>query len=262
VIRLIRTELFKFFSTRMWWGLLIATTAASTLFAVIYAGFVAGSYDIPDLDDPGMVRMTYTAGISVTYLFTLAIGVMSMTGEYRHQTMTATALVTPRRYRIVMAKLSSVALIGLLFGVVAVLSGVLVTMAVALIRGYDILLFGDGIPRALGLAVLAVALWAVLGLGVGTMIRNQVLALFVSIGFAWLGESLISLLLLSLEMTSVAKFLPGMATAALVEPADLTGTTTQVVTYLPWWGAALVLFGYAAVAATIGSVLTVNRDID
>ena len=41
-------------------------------------------------------------------------------------------------------------------------------------------------PRSLALGILAVALWGLFGLGIATLIRNQVAALLLSIGVAWI----------------------------------------------------------------------------
>lgn len=261
MIALTRAELLKFFSTRLWWGLGIGIAASSMFFSGVYA-VIAGTTGLPGPDDPAMVRMTYTAGMASAYLFTLAIGIMMMAGEFRHQTMTATVLAVPRRHRIVLAKLGAVLLIGTGYGVVAVLSGTATAALIFAVRGYPILLFGDGIPRALALAVLAVALWAVLGLGIGTLIRNQIVALLVSIGVAWLGESIVTFILTALDFGYVAKFLPGMATTALIAPPTFGDAQAVTMQYLPWWGGALVLLGYASVSGAIGMALTLRRDID
>jgi ABC-2 type transport system permease protein len=261
VIALTRAELLKFFSTRLWWGLGIGVITSSMFVSGVYA-FLTGMTGFPGPDDPGMIRMTYTAGLSSTYLFTLAVGIMMMTGEFRHRTMTATALAVPRRYRIVLAKFGAVLGIGTGYGIASVLSGTLTAIVIFAARGYSIQLLGEGIPRALALAVLAVALWAILGLGIGTLIRNQVVALIVAIGLAWFGESILTLILTMLEYGNVAKFLPGMATTSLVAPANVGDSTTTAMQYLPWWGGALVLLGYATVSGAIGMALTLQRDID
>jgi ABC-type transport system involved in multi-copper enzyme maturation permease subunit len=238
----------------------IGIIISSMFFSGVYA-FIAGQYGLPGTDDPGMARMTYTAGISSAYLFTLAIGIMMMAGEFRHQTMTATALAVPRRHRIVLAKLGTVLFVGTGYGLVAVLSGTVTAVPILAIRKEPILLFGDGIPRALALAVLAVALWAVLGLGIGTLIRNQIVALLVAIGVAWLGENIVTFILTALDFGNVAKFLPGMATAALISPTSFGDPQAVTMQYLPWWAGALVLFGYAAIAGVSGMAVTLRRDI-
>jgi ABC-2 type transport system permease protein len=264
VSRLIRAELLKIFTTRLWWGLLIGVVAGAAISAgadAALAGMGAdtGTTAMPGVDDPAMVRTIYTAGISVAYLITLSLGIITMAGEYRHQTMTATVLTSPRRERIVLAKLAALILTGVGYGVAAVLTAVLVGAPIIMARGGSVRLVSDGVPRALGLAVLAVALWGVLGLGIGTLIRNQVVALLVAIGTAWLAEPLLSFALNALDWGFVAKYLPSSATSALVSPpGDSAGIS---LTYLPWWGGALVLLGYAVLSGALGAALTLRRDI-
>lgn len=260
--RLIRAELLKLLTTRLWWGLLIGVVAGAGFFAAVFAalgGRDSTGQGMPGVSDPATVRAAYTAGLGISYLITMALGIITMTGEYRHQTMTSTALTSPKRSRIVLAKLAALTVAGTGYGVATVLAGVGVGAPIILARGGSARLTSDGIPRALALSVLAVALWAVLGLGIGTLIRNQVVALLVSVGVAWLAEPLLSLGLNVAGWGSVAQYLPSSATSALVSPAASGGGLS--VTYLPWWGGALVLLGYAMVSGTLGAALTLRRDI-
>ncbi len=109
------------------------------------------------------------------------------------------------------------------------------------------------------MAVLAAALWAVIGLGVGTLIRNQIVALLVTIGVAWLLEPIVVAILQAVHWGSTAQYFPSAATSALVTPVALGNGADQ--TILPWWGGALVLLGYAAVSGAFGVGLTLRRDI-
>jgi ABC-type transport system involved in multi-copper enzyme maturation permease subunit len=263
MIGLFRSELLKVVTTRLWWGLLLGLVAASVALSVLI-GAVTGlsttaGAPAPSLDDPAVVRSVYTAGLQVSYLFALAFGVIAMSGEYRHQTITATVLASPRRGRVVIAKVVAVARVGLGYGVVSVLAGVAGGIPVILIRGGTLHLESDGIPRALVLAVVAIALWAVLGLGIGTLLRNQVVALLVSVGVAWIVEPVTALLLNTAGIGAVARFLPGQATTAVTSPASSSGGLT--VQLLPWWGGVLVLLAYAAVSGSLGATLTLRRDL-
>ncbi|WP_158221047.1 ABC transporter permease subunit [Kineosporia sp. R_H_3] len=261
--RLVRAELRKLSTTRLWWGLLIGVAVTAAAFAVLTAAIAglsgADGTPTPGVEDPAVVRSVYTAGLGTAYLFALVIGVVSMAGEYRHQTITATLLGSPRRVRVVLAKLVALSAIGLVYGVVTVLAGVVAGASTIALRGGDLRLTTDGVPRSMGLAVVAVALWAVLGLGVGTLIRNQVLALLLSVGVAWIVEPLLALGLNALDAGTVAKFLPSQATTAIVTPPTSAGGFDAA--YLPWWGGVLVLLGYALVSAGVGAALTLRRDV-
>jgi ABC-type transport system involved in multi-copper enzyme maturation permease subunit len=263
-VRVVRAELRKLLTTRLWWGLLVGLLGASVVGVVATAALAGRDLQgsgaaVPPLSDPATVRAVYGAGVQTAYLCALALGVIAMAGEFRHRTITATLLGEPRRGRLVAAKAVALFAVALGYGVANAVVSVGVGAAVITVRGAEPMLFGDGVPRAVALAVLAVALWALIGFGVGTLIRNQVLALFAAIGVASLADPLLGLLLNVLHAGDAARFLPSQATAALLTPPTTAGGVTS--TFLPWWGGALVLLGYAAVSAAIGAAVTLRRDI-
>jgi ABC-2 type transport system permease protein len=65
---------------------------------------------MPGLDSE-LARTVYTGGIQVSYLLTLAIGVLTIGSEYRHKTITGTFLATPKRAKVMLAKV--IALLGI-----------------------------------------------------------------------------------------------------------------------------------------------------
>jgi ABC-2 type transport system permease protein len=216
-----------------------------------------GQPTLPRLDDPAMVRSVYGSGFRSAYIFALVLGIIGMAGEYRHQTITPTFLATPRRGRVVAAKLATYALIGLVFGVVTTAVAVLLGAPVIAAKGYPVRIASDAVPQTLGLAVLGVGVWAVFGLGLGTLIRNQVAAILVAVGVAVLIDPLLTLALHALHLDGVAKFLPGSASSAVIQGVG----TSPDQPLLPWWGGVLVLLCYGGVFAALGAWLTRRRDI-
>ena len=263
--RFVTAELLKLRTTRLWWGLLLGIVLLSMALGAL-SGAVAGAdadgdgTGGPPLTDPATLRGAYTAGLGIAYLFTLALGIIAMAGEYRHGTMSATVLAVPVRIKNVLAKLFAVGAAGLGYGVATVLASLVGAVIVFTIRGADLWQSGAGIPRAMALAVVAVAMWALIGLGIGTLIRNQIVALLVAIGLAWIVEPLIGIALRAFHVAEVAKFLPTSATQAIVQPAQPEGSDIDL-SQLPWWGGVLVLLAYALVSAGLGAVLTLRRDI-
>ena len=263
-MNLIRSELLKIRTTRMWWGLLMGAVLFAVLGACITAA-VAGSGDPAasganpvagiGLDDPAMLRSVYSQGFQGAYLFAMILGIVGMTGEYRHQTITPTFLVTPRRNHVVVAKIVTYAAMGVLYGLVATVAAVASGGAVILFRGYDLGLTGNAVPQTLALCIVAVAVWAVFGLGLGTLIKNQIAAILVAVGSVFIVENLLLFGLNYLELGEVAQFLPSTASAAIVQPIE------QGIDLLPWWAGALVLMTYGLAFAGIGAALTLRRDV-
>ena len=257
MIRSINSELLKFFTTRMWWGMAIAIVLAGAGFALLF-GFIFTSDAAtggqggppPITNDLDLARQVFTGGIGVGYLLTLAIGVMTIGSEYRHKTVTSTFLANPKRVQVMGAMYAVLSLVG------SVVTGGLLLTA----KGHAP--FADPeIWRTLALALLVLGLWALIGLGVGILIPNQVAALLIAIGVAWIIEPILGAVL---GITSwggdITPYLPSQATSAMLSTSTggFNGNTVQT---LSWWAGALVLAAYAAVMAGIGSWLTVRRDI-
>jgi ABC-2 type transport system permease protein len=100
-----------------------------------------------------------------------------------------------------------------------------------------------------------VGLWTLVGLGIGTLIRNQVGALLVAVVVAFLVEPLVSVGLHAADLDGVGQFLPSRASSAMTSPPTAYGEL------LPWWAGGLVLAGYALVFAALGVWLSVRRDV-
>jgi len=261
----VKSELRKFFTTRMWWGMAIAVFLAGGGLAAVM-GLLAGktgaaSGGLPALDQPGMVNTTYTAGLSIAYLITLAVGVMAIGSEYRHKTISSTFLATPRRVRVMLAKVTSLLGVGAFYGLIFCVSSVAVGATIIVARGFSAFPASENVPRTLVLSLLALGLWALIGLGAGILINNQVAALLISIGIAWIGEFIFILIFNAVGWGAATKFLPGQATSAMVAQSGASGGGGPTLEHLSWWGGALVLVAYAAVLAGIGSLLTVRRDV-
>lgn len=136
-------------------------------------------------------------------MFALVLGITGMTGEYRHQTITSTFLVSPRRARVVVAKIVAHALIGVLYGVVGMLAVLVVGGATMSVRGYGLGLDAERLWLTSGLAVLAIVIWTVVGIGVGTLVRNQVAAIVAALPSTFLVEPLVSVAAAAIEQVDL-----------------------------------------------------------
>jgi ABC-2 type transport system permease protein len=258
---LVRSELKKITSTRLWWGLLLG----AVLYALIQAGANAaiagsdpgaGQPPTAPLDTAQAIRTVYaSSAFQGSYIFAMILGITGMTGEYRYKTITPTFLATPRRPRVVVAKMLAHLVVGMGFGLAAVLAALVVGGVVVVVRGYDLGYGADRLWPSIGLAVLAVGLWTLLGIGIGTLIRNQIAAVLVAVFVTFLVEPLATFILSANDLDAIVKWLPTNASTALTSPGG------SFLDYLAWWAGGLVLLGYAAVLAGLGVLLSTRRDI-
>ena len=203
--RAVRAELLKFFTTRMWRGMAIATLLGggglALLFAMIFtsdsAQMTGGAVGTP----VQLANTVYTAGLQIGYLLMLTIGVMQVGSEYRHKTITSTFLAIPHRSRVMLAKVVALVVVGAGYGVVSLVGSLAVGAVTLQARGADPFPSTE-IVRSIALSLLVLGLWCLIGLGVGILIPNQVAALLIGIGVAWILEPLV-VFAMSLDRKSV-----------------------------------------------------------
>ncbi|MER7071455.1 ABC transporter permease [Terrabacter sp. NPDC000476] len=264
--RAVRAELRKFLTTRLWWGMAIAVLVSGAAFALLFAFvFTSAAVEGPQgagapTTDGALAKSVFTGGLQIGYLLTLSIGVLTIGSEYRHQTITATFLAVPRRVRVMTAKVAALLVIGAFYGVLS-LAGAVGAGSIALsAKGHAP--FADGtIWRTLALSLLVLGLWALIGLGAGILIPNQVAALLISVAVAWIVEPVLGLVLALTDWgKSVSPYLPSRATTAMLDTST-GGFDNQPVAQLSWWAGALVLTAYAVAMAGLGTWRTVRADV-
>lgn len=245
---LLRAELLKQRSTRTGLGL-FAAMLGLVLLAVLLHGF---GLPAKDLAGTHVQLMVLGRGEFLAALFAALLGAMSITAEIRHGTIRATFLVTPRRGRIVAAKVAVSILIGSGLGLVAGAVAAAAGTAALQARGIDVQLDrGDYLLLVVGAAA-AAALWAAIGVGVGALVRNQVPMLIGVCAWLLFVEGLLAGDVAD-NLGEVGRLLPGAAAAAISgqDPGTLLA---------PAVGLVLLVF-YAAVAALVGALTLSRRDV-
>lgn len=242
----IRSELRKMRTTRTNVGLVLGLVAL-ILFGVI-AGAFGSEVDLTDLEK----QRELVGNGAFAAAFAAMIGVMAMTSEFRHGTIRATFVFTPARTRVVAAKVAASLLVGAVFGAVG--AGVALGAGVAIIRarGYDVLLDAADVRKLLLGTIVMSALWAALGVGLGALVRNQVLAI---VGlFAWV---FVVEVLVFQYWPGVGRYAPGAAGTAMT--GDTVGNSS--VHLLSVWGGGLLLAAYAVAVALAGAFAIARRDV-
>jgi len=260
MIALVRAELQKLFTTRLWWAMLIAMllyTGANVGLITAVAGVetAQGASGVPGRDTIHFQQLVWSLGVGAT-VFTMIVGIVMMTAEYRYQTVTGTFLVTPRRGRVVAAKLLAGVVVGVLYGLATLLLTAAVVIPAVMLSGGEVVLFGEGVPRIMLGVLAALTLYVLFGIGLGALIRNQVGAIIGGIVWVFLIEALLANLP---PLQTVGKWTPGGAANSLINVRIDTGFGEADL--LPAWAGAAVLIGYAVIFSLVASQTTVRRDI-
>ena len=243
MISLVKAELLKVRSTRTTIGLLLGLIALILLFSLL-TGLLS---DAGSLSTREQQRMVVSIG-SLAGVFSAIAGVLLVCSEYRFGTIRPTILFTPRRSKVLTAKLIAGALAGLAFGVVGEALGWLIAYATLHGRGIPIVLTSGDIELLVLGGLAGVALWGASGVGLGAIIRNQVGAVITLLAWGFVVDPLLFGL-----VPSVGRFMPNYASNAFV------GLTEQHILKPAVGG--LILLAWAAVLAAAGMALTARRDI-
>jgi ABC-2 type transport system permease protein len=248
--RLVRAEWTKLVTTRVWLGLLLAACVLAAGFAVLLTAFAGNPESgIPPVGSSQYEQLAFAVPANVTVL-TLILGIIGTTQEYRHRTATPTFLATPRRGRVVVAKLLAYAAAAAPFALVVVAVTALTVLVHAGARGAAPAWTADGLG-VLARSGLALVVYAVIGVGLGALFRNQVGAIVGSLVYLFVVEPIIR------QIPATAgfyKWLPGGALEAMT-------ATFQGPDVLTAWQGGLLLLGYGLLAAVLGTLLAVRRDV-
>ncbi|RBY86439.1 ABC transporter permease [Blastococcus sp. TF02A-30] len=250
MIRLVRAELTKLFTTKVWLGLLLGAVVMVAAFAVFFTAFAGDPESgIPEVGTAAYDDLALSTAANANILF-LILGIIGMTQEYRHRTATPTFLTTPKRGQVVIAKLIAYALAGAAFALVVVVVNYVVVAIHAGALGSAPALNADNV-ETMASSWLALIIYSVIGVGLGALLRNQVGAIVGGLVYLFVVEPIIR----SVPATAGAyKWMPGGALEALT-------ATFEGPELLQAWQGGLLLLGYGLVAALLGTLLAVRRDV-
>jgi ABC-2 type transport system permease protein len=223
--------------------------------------------------------------LGFTIELTLVLGVIIVTTEYRHKTITPVYLAEPRRGLNVAAKLIASLLAGAVLGLLTTLVGLGVGWSLVLAKVHSCLVGSSAYQRGhvfQGMSrsacnslhgvyyvantanlwtawwhvapgvVAAGALFCVYGAGLGALLKNQVFGIVVGLVFTLVVEGIIGGI-----WPTVGEYFPGGAAVA-VENLNAKASTTAM---LPWWGGAIMLLIYGVALAVASAMTTLRADI-
>ncbi len=242
---LVRGEIRKLTSTKMPWGFLAVLVVIAGLDAAVVAfgtemdgskAFVATA-----ADQQSLMAFAFNA-----MLGTALFGAIAVAREYGHGTVVPMFLATPTRSRAVLAQLTAVLLAG---AALAVVGQALIIAAVALAlpsTTYGFLVPVGGVVRLLLASALAGSVGAVLGAGLGAVIRN-------------LGGAVTSAILLLFVLPPLAVQL--LTDAGSWIPPALFAVISGVSTEVSLGAALAAVLLWALVPAAAGLVAVQRRDV-
>lgn len=253
--RLIHAELRKLSTTRFvhLGVVLVALTAG---LAAVMGLSNAGSGTNPPLAPDSLRDAVSGVPVSVVSVVVLVLAILGLAGEFQHKTITHTFLITPRRSPVVGAKLVTYALVGAAFGALAVAVTLLVAVPWLAAEEVAVSIIDAGLAGEMAGIVVSTALYGVLGVGLGALVRNQTAAIAAAVVWVMGIEGLLMSVLQTLEPglgDAVGKWLPGGAAAALA------GATRPE--SLAAWAGGLLFAAYGLAFALLGARLVMTRDV-
>ena len=256
MIGLLRSELLKIRTTAVPWvlaGIAVVLEGLTILGAFLGDRTSDGGYQVPTTTQ--QLRDLLGAGFRLGYLMALLLGVLVVTTEFRHKTVTTSFLVTPRRPVFVAGKLITSAILGALLGLVLLVVSLVGGGVTLVARGGSFTDLVRQIPAVAPGFILVFALFAILGVGIGSILTNQVAAITTALGWFVIAETILVGL-----VHSAYRWTPTGAGAAASSLSRGNRNGDEFLLF-NWWQGTLLMLAYGLGFAVIGSLVLTRRDI-
>ena len=250
MMRLVGVELFKFRTQRAHVVILVLGLALTALgLGLFFLATVVGlgeEAQLP-LESPGVQRQLLMS--SGTGLVVLLLATLGVTAEFRHGTISSTARGVPQRHNIVLAKAITYALVALAYGIVAAILNQVGARSILALEGVDVAVSIGDVVAGVGKALLALVLFALLGVGVAAIVANQVAAVLIVVVEPFVSS------IVAAFLPAVGKYLPSRAIEAFTRPDQGFVETLEPLAGL------VVFLLYVSAAVAGGIVMLSRRDI-
>jgi ABC-2 type transport system permease protein len=245
-----RMERIKVSSVRSTWWLAIAAVVSM---AAAGAGVGLGYRSHIPVATAAQILDNSLGGAVLAQLLLGALGVVMVTGEYGTGMIRSTFTAVPRRRIVLAAKVAVCGGAALTIGLVASFAGYLSGQLA--IRGTAIPAASLGEPailRAVLLTGVYLGVTALIGVGIGTIVRHSGAAIGMLFGLMFV--PMIVAGLFGESGIAVGRFVP------LLMLLNSIAVTSPIPGLFSGWISALLMCGYAAVAILCGGVLLRHRD--
>ncbi|MFP5317976.1 MAG: hypothetical protein ACLGI2_06730 [Acidimicrobiia bacterium] len=238
---LLRAEARKALTTRS--ALVVAGLAAVYPALALLPAVLAP--EPPDVDAASLLDLL-RGGADVLAIAALLLGILAVAGEYRHGTIVPTLLATPRRPRLMAAKVGFQAAMAAVLAVVAGGVGVAAGGAYLSSRGVSFGGAAGDVALTAGAVVAVAALYATLGAALAGVVRNQTAAVTGALLWVFAAENALPLLL---RNPGLDRWMPGGAADRLLAVADGAAGSGDALAGLGLLAGVAAVLAVAAVAS-------------
>jgi ABC-type transport system involved in multi-copper enzyme maturation permease subunit len=200
---------------------------------------------------PFTVANTFLVATWLTTLFAVVAGTLLFTSEVQHGTLAGSLTARPSKPIFVGAKVFIAAVLGFAMGALGIIGGLVGGFASGMDTG-DMSGAASGVAWALVLTTLA----AVLGLGVGLIVRHSAAAVTSVLIWALAVESLVQ----GMAPATVSRLMPFTAAHGLLGSRSATDTAETLAAAFSNVGNAAVIGCWAAAAVALGTALLIRHD--
>ncbi len=266
MIDALRAELLKIRSTPGAWvtfGLGFPLAVLGILFVFAASGGFPG-HTFYFADNTKLQRELLGAGYFAIEVLAPILGVLCITSEYRHKTLTTSLVLVPVRPRVLGAKVVVTALWSICIAALTLVAVGAVGLPWNNALGGAATQVTDQAGAVLPGLLASAVLLGLFGLGFGTLVKNQIAGILITIG----GTLILEPLLIGLAHAIFhydLNWLPNRAGAALA--GDVArgigggGGGGGALHLLTWWQGGLVMLLWGVVPLAIGYFTTFNRDV-
>jgi len=245
--RLLRSELIKLRTTRTFYALAGVAIGLSFLATVLIAAL-----DEPSQED--VLQNVFQNDFSS--LFVMILAIVGISGEWRHRTITSSLLAAPDRLKFLAAKTLAFAAAGLVLSLA-------ISVGIG-IAGYSILSLRDQVTPELGDVVdlfirtsFVAALLGALGIGIGSLIRNQPVAIVSVLIVTFVVDQT-----LAAVAPGVERFSPLGALPNAVAGFDPSSVGMDKVDFFGFGPALLLMLVWIGGLFALGAALLQARDVE
>jgi energy-coupling factor transporter ATP-binding protein EcfA2 len=241
----LRCEWTKLRTVRSTWWSLLAVLAGMIAIGLLICASIAARWDqLPEATrasfDPTLRSLS---GLFAAQLATGVLGVLAITSEYATGMIRATLTAVPRRRTVLAAKAAVLTVLAFVVSTVACAAAFLVGQAILAAKGIGVSITSPGELRAVIGAGLYLTVLALLGLGLGAVLRHTTGAISAFTGLVLILPLLVTPLP-SPWGHDITKYLPANAGQAILNIHPTPGSLA------PWTGFAVLCAWVLAALAT------------